>query len=41
MFVHHTKEKGDLGVLKAQVDLNQQGYQILIPLTEHAPFDIV
>ena len=39
--MHHTKDKGDLGVLKAQADLNQQGYQILIPLTEHAPFDIV
>ncbi len=39
--MHHTKDKGDLGVLKAQADLNQQGYQILIPLTEHAPFDLV
>jgi len=39
--MHHTKDKGDLGVLKAQADLNQQGYQILVPLTEHAPFDIV
>jgi len=39
--MHHTKDKGDLGVLKAQADLHQQGYQILIPLTEHAPFDIV
>jgi len=39
--MHHTKEKGDLGVLKAQADLHQQGYQILIPLTEHAPFDVV
>jgi len=39
--MHHTKEKGDLGVLKAQADLHQQGYQILIPLTEHAPFDLV
>lgn len=38
--MHHTKDKGDLGVLKAQADLHQQGYQILIPLTEHAPFDI-
>lgn len=38
---HHTKDKGDLGVLKAQVDLAEQGYTILVPLTEHAPFDIV
>ncbi len=39
--MHHTKDKGDLGVLKAQVDLCLQGYVIMIPLTEHAPFDIV
>ncbi|WP_226673283.1 group I intron-associated PD-(D/E)XK endonuclease [Rossellomorea aquimaris] len=38
---HHTKDKGDLGILKAQVDLHQKGYMILNPLTEHAPFDIV
>lgn len=41
MFEHHTKTKGDLGVLKAQLDLFQRGYLILNPLTEHAPFDIV
>ena len=38
---HHTKEKGDLGVLKAQVDLFEKGYVVSIPLTEHAPFDLV
>jgi hypothetical protein len=38
---HHTKEKGDLGVLKAQADLASQGFIILHPLTEHAPFDLV
>jgi hypothetical protein len=38
---HHTKHKGDLGVLKAQVDLYQKGYMILYPQTEHAPFDLV
>jgi hypothetical protein len=38
---HHTKTKGDLGVLKAQVNLYEQGYTILLPLTEHAPFDLV
>jgi hypothetical protein len=27
--------------LKAQVDLFEQGYTILQPLTEHAPFDLV
>jgi len=39
--MHHTKEKGDLGVLKAQLDLYEQGYLILNPVTEHAPFDLV
>ncbi|MGB5329769.1 MAG: group I intron-associated PD-(D/E)XK endonuclease, partial [Gammaproteobacteria bacterium] len=41
LFVHHTKEKGDLGVLKAQLDLFEQGFLILNPVTEHAPFDLV
>ncbi len=39
--VHHTKSKGDLGVLKAQLDLYEQGYLLLNPVTEHAPFDLV
>jgi hypothetical protein len=39
--LHHTKQKGDLGVLKAQLDLFEQGFIILNPLTEHAPFDLV
>jgi hypothetical protein len=38
---HHTKTKGDLGVLKAQVDLYEKGYLILNPSTEHSPFDLV
>ncbi len=38
---HHTKVKGDLGVLKAQTDLFEQGFTICWPLTEHAPFDLV
>ena len=38
---HHTKEKGDLGVLKAQLGLFEQGYLILQPVTEHAPSDLV
>ena len=37
---HHTKSKGDLGVLKAQVDLFEQGYTICVPMTEHSPFDL-
>jgi hypothetical protein len=39
--MHHTKKKGDLGVLKAQLDMFEQGFVILNPVTEHAPFDLV
>jgi hypothetical protein len=38
---HHTKTKGDLGVLKAQIDLFEQGFTIFVPLTEHCPFDLI
>ncbi len=41
MIPHHTKNKGDLGVLKVKVDLYQQGFLLLVPETEHAPFDLV
>lgn len=41
MFIHHTKNKGDLGVLKAKLDLFSKGYLILNPESEHSPFDIV
>jgi|JI102314A1RNA_FD_contig_81_1528302_length_673_multi_3_in_0_out_0_1 hypothetical protein len=41
MNIHHTKNKGDLGVLKAQADLCQKGYLICFPMSEHAPFDLV
>lgn len=39
--IHHTKTIGDLGVLKAQVNLYEKGYIVSVPLTEHAPFDLV
>jgi PD-(D/E)XK endonuclease len=39
--LHLTKTKGDLGVLKAQLDLTQKGYIVSWPMTEHAPFDLV
>jgi hypothetical protein len=41
MASHHTKDKGDLGVLKAQLDLFEQGFTIFLPQTEHCPFDLV
>jgi len=39
--IHPTKTLGDLGVLKAQLDLTQKGYIVSRPQTEHAPFDLV
>jgi len=39
--MHHTKDKGDLGVLKAQVDLFEHGFIVALPVTEHAPFDLI
>ena len=41
MVGHHTKDKGDLGVAKAHADLVAQGFTVLFPATEHAPFDLV
>jgi hypothetical protein len=38
---HHTKDKGDLGVAKAHADLVQRGFAVLVPLSEHVPFDLV
>jgi len=38
---HHTKNKGDLGLLHAQLDLARKGYGVLIPMTEHEAFDLV
>lgn len=38
---HHTKTKGDLGVIHAELDLTEKGFTILHPRTEHAPFDLV
>jgi hypothetical protein len=39
--VHHTKDKGDIGVAKAYCDLVEKGYVVLFPATEHAAFDLV
>lgn len=38
---HHTKQKGDLGVAKAHAEMVSQGFMVLVPATEHAPFDLV
>jgi len=41
MAMHHTKNKGDLGVAKVHADLVSKGFTVLFPVTEHAPFDLV
>lgn len=41
MRYHHTKNKGDLGVAQAIADLVEKGWGILLPMTEHAAFDLV
>lgn len=41
MRIHHTKNKGDLGVILADADLVRRGYIVLYPRTEHAAFDLV
>jgi hypothetical protein len=38
---HPTKTKGDIGVMKAKMDMLLRSYMILQPETEHAPFDFV
>ncbi len=38
---HHTKDKGDLGIAKVHADLVSQGFTVLFPATEHAPFALV
>lgn len=39
---HHTKDKGDLAVVKTMLDLTIKGYDIFVPaITEHLPFDII
>lgn len=41
MRYHHTKNKGDLGLVHAMADLTAKGWAILVPLTEHEAFDLV
>jgi hypothetical protein len=41
MRTHHTKTKGDLGVMAAAYDLTKKGFIVCCPMTEHAPYDLV
>ena len=38
---HHTKSKGDIAVAHAHTSLTSQGFLVLLPVTEHAHFDLV
>lgn len=38
---HHTKNKGDIGVLKVMADLLEHGIHSCLPVSEHLPFDLV
>lgn len=38
---HLTKTKGDLGVAATIFDLTLKGYHVSVPLTEHAPYDLI
>ena len=39
---HHTKDKGDLAVMKTMLNLTEKGFDILTPtVSEHLPFDLV
>src|SRR5574343_528835 len=39
--MHHTKTKGDIGVAKAIASLVEQGFNVALPLTEHAKYDLI
>jgi hypothetical protein len=38
---HHTKDKGDLAVAKVHAGFVERGAIVLLPVTEHAAFDLV
>jgi PD-(D/E)XK endonuclease len=38
---HHTKEKGDIATTKVIADLTEKGYDILLPISENLPFDLI
>jgi len=38
---HHTKDKGDLGVVMVIADLVRHGVDVYVPLSEHQPSDLI
>lgn len=39
MRYHHTKNKGDLGAIKAMADMAEKGWSVFVGLSEHQAFD--
>lgn len=39
--MHHTKQKGDIGLTKIIADLTGRGYSVLLPISEHQAYDLV
>ena len=38
---HHTKDKGDLGLVKVIADLTEKGFACYVPLSEHGAADLL
>ena len=38
---HHTKNKGDIGVLRVMADLLDHNIHSCLPVSEHLPFDLI
>lgn len=39
--MHHTKDKGDIALMKITLDLTIKGFNIFLPISEHLPFDFI
>ena len=39
--MHHTKDEGDIALMKTTLDLTLKGYNIFLPISEHLPFDFI
>ena len=41
MASHHTKDKGDLGLVKVICDMAENGIGVYLPMSEHQPSDLI
>ena len=39
--MHHTKDKGDIGLTIIIADLVREGWFVSLPLQEHSPYDLI